>query len=110
MLLHQLAWLVVAAGVVVEDRGYTSTSTVYAALDLGPRRGTPDTGAQSQRFLPFFSFLRTAPFFDRYRRLQCRKFFDPARSAPKIALFSSSSTAAAPHRFLASELCGWLCR
>ena len=38
MLLHQLAWLVVAAGVVVEDRGYTSTSTVYAALDLGPRR------------------------------------------------------------------------
>ena len=38
MLLHQLAWLVVAAGVVVEDRGYTSTSTVYAALDLGPQR------------------------------------------------------------------------
>jgi hypothetical protein len=37
-MLHQLAWLVVAAGVVVEDRGYTSTSTVYAALDLGPRR------------------------------------------------------------------------
>jgi len=38
MLPHQLAWLVVAAGVVVEDRGYTSTSTVYAALDLGPQR------------------------------------------------------------------------
>jgi hypothetical protein len=38
MLLHQLAWLVVAAGVVVEDRGYTSTSTVYAALDLGPQQ------------------------------------------------------------------------
>jgi len=38
MLHHQLAWLVVAAGVVVEDRGYTSTSTVYAALDLGPQR------------------------------------------------------------------------
>ena len=38
MLPHQLAWLVVAAGVVVEDRGYTSTSTVYAALDVGPRR------------------------------------------------------------------------
>ena len=38
MLLHQLAWLVAAAGVVVEDRGYTSTSTVYAALDLGPQR------------------------------------------------------------------------
>ena len=38
MLLHQLAWLAVAAGVVVEDRGYTSTSTVYAALDLGPQR------------------------------------------------------------------------
>ena len=37
-MLHQLAWLVVAAGVVVEDRGYTSTSTVYAALDLGPQR------------------------------------------------------------------------
>ena len=37
-MLHQLAWLVAAAGVVVEDRGYTSTSTVYAALDLGPRR------------------------------------------------------------------------
>ena len=35
---RQLAWLVVAAGVVVEDRGYTSTTTVYAALDLGPRR------------------------------------------------------------------------
>ena len=38
MLLHQLAWLVAAAGVVVEDRGYTSTSTVYAALDVGPQR------------------------------------------------------------------------
>ena len=38
MLPHQLAWLIVAAGVVVEDRGYTSTSTVYAALDLGPQR------------------------------------------------------------------------
>ena len=38
MLHHQLAWLVAAAGVVVEDRGYTSTTTVYAALDLGPRR------------------------------------------------------------------------
>ena len=38
LLHHQLAWLVVAAGVVVEDRGYTSTTTVYAALDLGPRR------------------------------------------------------------------------
>ena len=38
MLPHQLVWLVVAAGVVVEDRGYTSTSTVYAALDLGPQR------------------------------------------------------------------------
>ena len=37
-MLRQLAWLVVAAGVVVEDRGYTSTSTVYAALDLGPQR------------------------------------------------------------------------
>ena len=37
-MLHQLAWLVAAAGVVVEDRGYTSTTTVYAALDLGPRR------------------------------------------------------------------------
>ena len=38
LLLHKLAWLAVAAGVVVEDRGYTSTSTVYAALDLGPQR------------------------------------------------------------------------
>ena len=38
MLLNQLAWLVAAAGVVVEDRGYTSTTTVYAALDLGPQR------------------------------------------------------------------------
>jgi hypothetical protein len=37
-MLRQFAWLVVAAGVVVEDRGYTSTSTVYAALDLGPQR------------------------------------------------------------------------
>ena len=37
-MLRQLAWLVAAAGLVVEDRGYTSTSTVYAALDLGPQR------------------------------------------------------------------------
>ena len=53
---YQLAWLVVAAGVVVEDRGYTSTSTVYAALDLGPQRfvvsvalkATPAEGAPNE--------------------------------------------------------------